>query len=55
MSDTQIAAHQLAQAIARFRLAERDANRSLVVAGCTIRNIAARFGFHALLATLPLH
>lgn len=29
MSATQIAAQQLAQAIARFRLADRDATRSI--------------------------
>lgn len=33
MSDTQIAAQQLAQAIARFRLAERDAKAAIDQAG----------------------
>lgn len=42
MNEYQAAAHQLAQAIAGMRIAERNANRSLVVAECEIHNLANR-------------
>lgn len=42
MNDTQLAAQNLAIAIARLRLAERDANQALIVADCQLRNLANR-------------
>lgn len=44
MNDTQLAAQDLATAIARLRLAERDASRALVIAECAINNVAGQYG-----------
>jgi hypothetical protein len=44
MNETQLAAQQLATAIARFRLAERDASRALIIAECSMNNVAGQHG-----------
>lgn len=48
MTETQTAAHQLAQAIAGFRVQEKAARQSLIVLGCNLRNIARQFGLYRL-------
>lgn len=48
MNELDTLRHQLAQAIAGYRVAEKQANRSLVALGCNLHNVAAQHGLYRL-------
>lgn len=48
MNDTDTARNSLAQAIAGFRVAETQANRSLMVLSSNLHNVAAQHGLYRL-------
>lgn len=52
MTEHQHAAHQLAQAIASYRVAEKAATRSLVILDCTLHNVASQYGLTELWAAM---
>lgn len=48
MNELDTLRHQLAQAIAGYRVAETQATKSLTVLGCALHNIAAQAGLYRL-------
>lgn len=52
MNELDTLRHQLAQAIAGYRIAERHANQALIVADCQIRNLANRAGLYTFTARM---